>query len=48
LEARAATEEGNLLIEKLRKQTEDNKEKNELLVRQKTLLNDQVCLYESS
>ena len=37
-----ASEEGNALIEKLRRQTEDNKEKNDLLVKQKTLLNDQV------
>lgn len=34
--------EGNALIQKLRKQSEDNKEKNDLIVRQKTLLNDQV------
>ena len=34
--------EGNALIEKLKKQTEDNREKNELLVQQKTFLNDQV------
>jgi hypothetical protein len=42
LESRADSDEGNLLVEKLRRQTEDNREKNELLVRQKTLLNDQV------
>lgn len=36
------SEEGNLLIEKLRRQSEENKEKNDLLVKQKTLLNDQV------
>ena len=35
-------EEGNLLVEKLRRQTVENKEKNDLLVKQKTLLNDQV------
>ena len=34
--------EGNALIQKLRKQSADNKEKNDLIVRQKTLLNDQV------
>eukprot|EP00984_Skeletonema_dohrnii_P038718 scaffold42274_cov128-Skeletonema_dohrnii-CCMP3373.AAC.1 len=33
--------EGNALIQKLRKQSVDNKEKNDLIVRQKTLLNDQ-------
>jgi len=33
--------EGNALIDKLRKQSEDNKEKNDMIVRQKTLLNDQ-------
>ena len=38
------SEEGNLLIEKLRRQSEENKEKNDLLVKQKTLLNDQVGL----
>lgn len=32
--------EGNLLIERLRKQSEENAEKNELLVYQRTLLND--------
>ena len=37
------SEEGNLLVEKLRQQSADNKEKNDLLVYQKTLLNDQVC-----
>lgn len=34
--------DGNALIQKLRKQSLDNKEKNDLIVRQKTLLNDQV------
>ena len=34
--------EGSMLIEKLRQQTEDNREKNELLVKQKTAQNDQV------
>jgi len=38
--------EGNALIQKLRKQSVDNKEKNDLIVRQKTLLNDQVSCYE--
>ena len=43
-EMRATQEdEGNLLIEKLRRQSVENKEKNDLIVRQKTLLNDQVC-----
>lgn len=32
----------NVLVEKLRKQTEENREKNALIVKQKTLLNDQV------
>jgi hypothetical protein len=43
---RAAAEEtqGNALIEKLRQQTEDNKEKNRLTVERKTFENDQVCL----
>jgi hypothetical protein len=36
------TDDGNLLIEKLRKQTVDNKEKNELSVQRKTFENDQV------
>ena len=42
------SEEGNLLIEKLRRQTEENREKNELLVKQKTLLNDQVRILHIS
>lgn len=37
--------EGNALIQKLRKQSEDNKEKNDLIVRQKTLLNDQSASF---
>ena len=41
----AQSEEGNLLIEKLKKQTEENREKNDLLVKQKTLMNDQVRLF---
>lgn len=42
-EMRATQEdEGNLLIEKLRRQTAENKDKNDLIVKQKTLLNDQV------
>lgn len=36
--------EGNALIQKLRMQSEENREKNEMTVRQKTLLNDQVGL----
>jgi len=39
---RAEATEGNALIERLRQQTEDNREKNELLVQQKTFLNDVV------
>ena len=34
--------EGNALIAKLRQQSQDNKEKNSLIVRQKTMENDQV------
>ena len=37
--------EGNELIEKLRKQSLDNKEKNELAVLQKTLINDQSASF---
>lgn len=37
--------EGNALIQKLRKQSEDNKEKNDLTVLQKTLLNDQSASF---
>jgi len=36
----AESVEGNALIEKLKQQTEDNREKNELLVQQRTFLND--------
>jgi hypothetical protein len=39
---RADTDEGNALIQKLRQQTEDNREKNQLDVQTKTFLNDQV------
>jgi hypothetical protein len=35
-------DDGNELIMKLRKQSVDNKEKNDLLVQQKTAMNDQV------
>lgn len=42
LSARTAPEEGSALVERLRQQTIDNKEKNDLLVKQKTMLNDQV------
>ena len=35
-------DEGNELILKLRQQTEENREKNAQIVRQRTLLNDQV------
>jgi hypothetical protein len=42
-EARTAeSSEGNLLIERLKKQSEENSEKNELLVYQRTLMNDSV------
>ena len=34
--------EGNPLIDRLRKQTEDNREKNDLYVQRKTFENDQV------
>ena len=36
------SEEGNALIEKLKQRTEDNRERNELEVQQKTFDNDQV------
>ena len=36
--------EGNELIQKLRLQTEANREKNELAVKQRTLLNDSVSV----
>mmetsp|Transcript_20310 Transcript_20310/g.41831 ORF Transcript_20310/g.41831 Transcript_20310/m.41831 type:complete len:257 (+) Transcript_20310:109-879(+) len=40
-EARTAeSSEGNILIERLKKQSEENSEKNELLVYQRTLMND--------
>lgn len=35
-------DEGNALIAKLKQQTQDNKEKNDLLVKQKTAIADQV------
>lgn len=42
-EARAGeSSEGNALIERLKKQSEENSEKNELLVYQRTLMNDSV------
>lgn len=42
-EARMAeSTEGNALISRLRQQSEDNREKNELLVQQKTFMNDVV------
>ncbi|KAL7469053.1 hypothetical protein ACHAXS_009297 [Conticribra weissflogii] len=37
--------EGNALIQKLRLQSEENREKNEMIVRQKTLLNDQSASF---
>jgi len=36
--------DANQLIEKLRKQTEENREKNERDVQQRTFMNDQVCV----
>jgi hypothetical protein len=36
------TDADNVLIEKLKKQTSDNKEKNDLYVQRKTFENDQV------
>lgn len=42
-EARTAeVTEGNALIDRLKKQTDDNREKNELLVQQKTFMSDKV------
>jgi hypothetical protein len=41
----AKESEGNALIQKLRQQSDDNREKNDLLVRQKTLLNDQSASF---
>ena len=41
----AKESEGNALIQKLRQQSEANKEKNDLLVRQKTLMNDQSASF---
>jgi hypothetical protein len=38
-----AEDEGNELIARLKQQTEDNREKNELLVKQRTMVNDAVC-----
>lgn len=34
--------EGNALIERLKKQSEDNREINELIIQQKTFMNDKV------
>ena len=36
----AEVTEGNALIERLKQQSEDNREKNELLVKQRTMIND--------
>lgn len=45
LAARTAEEtEGNLLIQKLKQQSEDNREKNDLIVQQKTFMNDKVSV----
>jgi hypothetical protein len=38
----ADTDDGNLLIERLKQQSVDNKEKNDLSVQRKTFENDQV------
>lgn len=38
----AETTEGNTLIERLKQQSQDNREKNDLLVKQRTMLNDSV------
>lgn len=45
LQQSEADSEGNALIQKLRKQSEDNKEKNDMAVRAKTLLNDQSASF---
>jgi hypothetical protein len=37
---KAEVTEGNSLIDRLKKQSEDNREKNELLVKQRTMIND--------
>lgn len=43
LAARTAEEtEGNVLIQKLKQQSADNREKNDLIVQQKTFMNDKV------
>jgi hypothetical protein len=43
--ARTAEEtEGNVLIQKLKQQSEDNREKNDLIVQQKTFMNDKVSV----
>lgn len=39
------SDEGNALIQKLKQQSEDNREKNDLLVQQRTFMNDAVRLY---
>ena len=41
----AEESEGNALIQKLRQQSDDNREKNDLAVRQKTLINDQSASF---
>jgi hypothetical protein len=44
-EGRAAeAKEANALIDRLKQQSEDNREKNELLVQQKTFMNDKVSI----
>jgi hypothetical protein len=45
LAARTAEEtEGNTLIQKLKQQSEDNREKNDLIIQQKTFMNDKVSV----
>lgn len=35
--------EANALIQKLKQQSEDNRDKNEKIIQQKTFMNDKVC-----
>jgi hypothetical protein len=42
---RSESDSGNALIERLRKQSEDNREKNELMVQRKTFENDQSATF---
>jgi hypothetical protein len=44
-EARAVeASEGNALIERLKQQSEDNREKNDMAVQQRTFMNDKVSI----